>query len=71
MYNIINDQCSKLMKNKLMMVKGFKEMETKWDDITLLKEIRAISLQIETNISVYNTLDEVKYMYYGYSQEGY
>ena len=35
----------------------------------LLKEIRMISLQIETNTSVYDALDEANALHYSYMQE--
>ena len=55
------------MKNKLTMVKTFKDMET---NVTpLIKESRSSSLHIETNTSVYCTLDEVKVLFYTYFQE--
>ena len=51
------------------MVKDFTDVETKGSITTLLKEIRTISLQIETNTSIYDTLDEANSMYHAYKQE--
>ena len=51
MYNIVWGQCSKLMQDKLFMSKRFVEVENNGDVTTLLKEIRTIILQIETNAS--------------------
>jgi len=54
LYNIVVGQCSKLMRNKPIIMRGFATMETDGDLTTLLKEIRTIILQIETNTSVYD-----------------
>ena len=56
------------MKNKLTMVKDFGNFETKGDMAELLKEIYRISLQIETNTSIYDILDEAKIICYTYRQ---
>ena len=55
------------MKNKLMLVRTFIDMETKGDVTTLFKEIRVSSLQIETNTLVYDALAESKALFYTYS----
>ena len=68
-YNIVWGQCSKLMKDKVTMMKDFDSTEAKGDVTALLKEIRIIGLQIETNTSVYDALDEAHAMYYAYKQE--
>ena len=60
LYNIVWGKRSKLMKNKLNMSKYFEKFETDGDAMNLLKEIRQITLQIQTNKSVYNALDEAK-----------
>ena len=69
LYNIVWGQCSKLMKNKLTMAKNFGNFEDKGDVTELLKDIRRISLQIETNTSIYDALDEAKTIFYTYRQE--
>ena len=69
LYNIVWGQCSKLMQNKITVSKHFKDMEANGDVTSLLKEIRQISLEIETNTSVYDAMDEAKQMYYTYRQE--
>ena len=51
------------------MVKGFSDIETKGDATALLKEIRTIGLQTETNTSIYDVLDDANSMYYAYKQE--
>ena len=68
-YNIVWGQCSKLMCNKLMIMKGFVDMEMDGDLNILLKQISTIHLQIKTNASVYNALERLKCMYYTYRQE--
>ena len=50
------------MKNKITMVKNFTSMETQGDVTILLKKIRTISLQIETNTSMCDALDEANTM---------
>ena len=57
------------MQNKLMMAKDFKDIEKKGDATNLLKEIHRVSLQIETNTSVYDAMDEAKTVYYKYKQD--
>ena len=69
LYNIVWGQCSKLMKNKITMAKDFSTFESKGDVTELLKEVRRVSLQIETNTSVYDAMDEAKCLYYSYKQE--
>ena len=46
------------MKNKLSLAKEFINFETDGNVTELLKEIRRVSLQIETNTSVYDAMDE-------------
>ena len=68
LYNIVWGQCSKLMQNKLKAVANFQDTENAGDVTTLLKDIRGISHQLETNTSVYDSLDEAKRLYYAYKQ---
>ena len=44
LYNIVWGQCSKMMRDKLTMIKSFTTIETKGDVTLLLKEIRSIGL---------------------------
>ena len=46
----------------------FSTIEADGDVTTLLNEIRTIGLQIETNASVYDALDEDQKMHYAYCQ---
>ena len=46
------------------MAKNIKNYEQKGDVMELLKEIRRVSLQIETNSSIYDAMDEEEFMYY-------
>ena len=69
LYYIVMGQCSKLMRNKLAMSKDYVRFEAEGDVAALLKEIRRISLQIETNTSAYDALDEAKILFYTYKQE--
>ena len=58
-----------MMRDKLTIIKDFTSVETKGDVTVLLKEIRSIGLQIESNTSMYDALDEENAMYYSYRQE--
>ena len=69
LYTIVWGQCSNLMKNKLSLAKELINFETDGNVTELLKEIRRVSLQIETNTSVYDAMDEAKSLYYNYKQE--
>jgi len=51
------------------MMKKFSTVEARGDVTILLNEIRTIRLQIETNTSRYDALDEANKMYYEYKQE--
>jgi hypothetical protein len=68
LYNIVWGQCSKLMRNKLCAVQNFQKIETDGDVTALFKEIRGISHQLESNTSVYDSLDEAKRRFYLYKQ---
>ena len=52
-----------------MIMKNFSTVETKGGVTILLKEIRTIGLQIETNTSRYGALDEVNKLYYEYKHD--
>ena len=61
---IIIEQCSELMQNRLLAENNY-ELIIKTRNISLLlKAIRAISSQVETNISIYDAVDEAKRRYY-------
>ena len=51
------------------MVKNFNSFENKGVVTELLREIRRIIMQIETNTSVFNALDEAKLIFYAYRKE--
>ena len=64
LYYIVKGQCSKLMKNKLSLSKDYTRFEEEGDVAALLKEIRTISMEIETNTPVYDAMDEATSLYY-------
>ena len=66
LYNIVWYQCSKLMKNRLLEVREFENIETAGDVTRLLKEVRGVSHQMEKNTSIYDTIDKAKIKYYKY-----
>ena len=61
---IIIEQCSELMQNRLQAEKNYQTLVTTRDVSGMLKAIRAISSQVETNISIYDAVDEAKRRYY-------
>ena len=66
LFNIVWDQCNKLIQNKLKSSITFEAMDINRDVTWLLKEIRSISHQLEASISLYDSVDEVKRAYYLY-----
>jgi hypothetical protein len=68
LYNVVWGQCSKLMQNKLKAVPNIQTLENEGNVTTLLKEIRGISHQLESNTSIYDSLDEAKRRFYAYRQ---
>ena len=52
------------MQNRLQAEKNYQTMVTTRDVSGMLKAIRTISSQVETNISIYDTVDETKRQYY-------
>ena len=58
------------MKKKLNIAKDFETITNEGDVAKLLLAVQGISLQMEIGISVYNTLDEAKKIYYNYEQGG-
>ena len=66
LYNIAWGQCSKLMQDKITMMKEFLEVETTGNVTRLLKEVKIVMLQIDTNTSAYDALDEAINAYYKY-----
>ena len=65
---MIWEKCSKHTKNKSTPQKNLSEIEVTGNATNMLKEIRCISLKIETKSSVYDELDEATHVYYTYSQ---
>ena len=61
---IIVEQCSELIQNRLQAEKNYEIMLNSRDVVGMLKAIRAISSQVETNISIYDAVDEAKRRYY-------
>ena len=52
------------MQNRLIAQKDFETVRDNGDVASLLKYIRAISSQVETNVSIYDAVDESKRRYY-------
>ena len=69
LYYIVIGQCSKLMRNKITLSKDYERFEKDCDVAALLKEVQRISLQMDTNTSVYDALDNAKMVYYTYKQD--
>ena len=68
LFNVILGQCSDMMKSKVKGNKKFKDIETDGKVAELLKLIRSASREVNTNASVYDTIDESKRRYYLYRQ---
>ena len=69
LFNIVLGQCSDGMTNKLKDVKGYETMELTADVAGLLRSIRDLSNKVEENVSVYETLDDLKRQFYLYHQQ--
>ena len=58
-----------MMRNKLLLINDFElDIELPGYVTKLLKEVRRIGHQMESNTSNYDTIDEAKTNYYGYCQ---
>ena len=68
LFIVIMGQCSRLMKSKLKGGSEFEETEKECKVGNLLKLIRKISREANTNESLYDALDEAKARYYKYRQ---
>ena len=68
LFNVVTGQCSKLMKSKLKGESTFEKVEEDGDIASLLKLIRKISREVNTNESVYDAVDEAVGRYYRYKQ---
>ena len=51
------------MQKKLIAFKNYEKIETDGDVTGLLKEIRGVSHQLESNTSIYDIIDEAKARY--------
>lgn len=68
LFNIVIRQCSKMMKSKLKGEESFEQVEFNGNVAELLKLIREISRQVNTNESIYDAIDEAKARYYRHRQ---
>ena len=64
LYIIVWGQCSKLVKNRLEAIQGFKIIKENGNIANLLTEIRGVSNEVEVSSNIYDTLDEIKRKYY-------
>ena len=64
LYEIVWGQCSELMQNRIIAHKDYEAIRDDGNVAELLKLIRTISTQVETNVSIYDTIDEAKRRYY-------
>ena len=69
LYNIVWGQCSRLMKNKLQADENFEDIEEDHNVSGLLKGIRSLCHQIDNNVSVYESLDDLLRQFYLYRQQ--
>ena len=68
LFNIVWGQCSKLMKHRIMASEEYDEREENCDVAWLLREIRKISNEVGTNVSVYYAQHEAIKRFYSYYQ---
>ena len=68
LFNIIWGQCSQLMQHKLRAVSSFDTIEDQADTVSLLKEIRSITMQFESHMSIYDGIFEAKRRFFLYKQ---
>jgi hypothetical protein len=64
LFDVIIGQCSPLLKSKLKALETWDQMEANSEVGTLLKEIKSVTHQFQSNISIYEALDEAKRQYY-------
>lgn len=69
LYNIAWSQCSQLMRDKLKAVAGYKQINEDCDISGLLQEIRSICHQVERNICIHDSLDELQRQFFAYRQQ--
>lgn len=58
-----------MLRTKLKGDDSLAEIEIDGNVVELLKKIREVCKQMNTNTSLYNLIDEVKKRYYGYQQQ--
>ena len=68
LFNVIFEQCSELTHNRLLAKEDYEDIHMDRNISALLKAIRAISCQVETNISIYDAVDDSKRRYYSIYQ---
>ena len=68
LFNVVTSQCSKMMKSKLKGEDTYAKIEKDGDVAGLLKLIRKISRQVNTNESIYDAINEAIGKYYRYRQ---
>ena len=68
LYNVVWGQCSKLLKNKLKSNPKYSSFDDSCNVVSLLKEIKTLSNQLEENISSYDALHQAKAKFFQYQQ---
>ena len=69
LYELVWGQCSKLMHQRVEQTKDYDVMMREANVTNLLKEIRAISHELEVHVSVYDALHEAWGNYFRYFQQ--
>lgn len=67
LFDVVLGQCSSLMKTTLKSMQGYQDMRDDSHVWALLRAIKGITHQFQSNISPYEALDEAKRQYYTYS----
>ena len=68
LFNIVWGQCSRLMKYRMMASEDYDQKEEECDVAWLLREIRQVSNEMGTNVSVYYAQHEAIKRFYAYYQ---
>ena len=68
LFDVIVGKCSPLLTSKLKALQSWKKLESNCEIGKLLTEIKSITHQFQTNISIYEALDEAKRQYYVFRQ---
>ena len=67
LFDVVLGQCSSLMKTTLKSMQGYQEMRDESQVWALLRAIKGVTHQFQSNICPYEALDEAKRQYYTFN----